>query len=252
MLDSLSVPLPPGKLVTGEGDDKPAMWVSDGPAPAGLWPTLRAAHATSGLWPLLLDALGDDDGSTRPWDDGEFSPSDASDPAAFDPAALLATGWDDNTSPDGDSDDLAPYGSGWPGLAPAIRFGDPARTADDAATEWLRMRPARRLGLIPAGRPADAVTTIGWTGAINYVADSAQLSAVLRSWEDRFGAVLIGAGFAELHLSVPTPPTSAAAARPLAAEHFAFCPDQVYQGAGSLKTYAGQLVNAPIWSFWWD
>ncbi|MEV4704749.1 DUF4253 domain-containing protein [Actinoplanes sp. NPDC049316] len=38
----------------------------------------------------------------------------------------------------------------------------------------------------------------------------------------------------------------------MAAEHFAFCPDNVWQGVGTLTAYADQLVNAPMWSLWWD
>jgi hypothetical protein len=83
--------------------------------------------------------------------------------------------------------------------------------------------------------------------------DTARLSAVLRSWEDRFATRVIGVGFAELYLSVAAPPTDHAAAFHIAAEHFAFCPDNVWQGSTpDLAGYAGQLVDAPIWSFWWD
>lgn len=76
----LSVSMPAGRLVHGDegGDDKPAMWVSDDPAPAGLWPLLRAEHPRSGLWPLLLDTLSSD--PRRPWDDGELWPSSMSHP----------------------------------------------------------------------------------------------------------------------------------------------------------------------------
>ena len=38
----------------------------------------------------------------------------------------------------------------------------------------------------------------------------------------------------------------------VAAEHFAFCADNVYQGAGSIREYAAELPGAGRWSFWWD
>ena len=110
-----------------------------------------------------------------------------------------------------------------------------------------------RLGLIPVDRAADALAVAGWEGALNYVSDAAQLSAVLRSWQDRFGVFPIGVGFAELHLSVAAPPTDISQALKMAAEHFAFCPDNVWQcGANDLATYAHRLVGASTWSFWWD
>jgi hypothetical protein len=55
---SLSVPLPPGRAVASSeedsGSDRPVYWLSDGPAPEGLWDRLCAEHAHSGLWPLLV------------------------------------------------------------------------------------------------------------------------------------------------------------------------------------------------------
>jgi hypothetical protein len=83
--------------------------------------------------------------------------------------------------------------------------------------------------------------------------DAAKLSAVLRSWEDRFAVRVIGVGFAELYLSVAAPPTDHATALHVAAEHFAFCADNIWQSSTTaLTAYADQLIDAPIWSFWWD
>jgi len=46
--------------------------------------------------------------------------------------------------------------------------------------------------------------------------------------------------------------TSMQAALAVAAEHFAFCSDNVYQGTGSIREYAEELPGATRWSFWWD
>ncbi|GAA1042593.1 DUF4253 domain-containing protein [Virgisporangium ochraceum] len=251
--------LPEGRVVHGD-DGQPALWVSDGPATAPLWTALRATHATSGLWPLLLDHLGGD--TARPWDDGELWPADMSDPGGWDAATLQAGWWADHTRTD-DADRLsqperlavtAPYGQRWPGPAAPLPVGDdPDLHADECVAFMLADNPKLRLGLVAATRGADSVTTAGWQGPANVENDTAKLSAVLRSWEDRFAARVIGVGYAELYLSVAAPPTDAAAALHVAAEHFAFCPDNVWQGAATdLAGYAGQLVDAPIWSFWWD
>ena len=67
----------------------------------------------------------------------------------------------------------------------------------------------------------------------------ARLCAVLRSWEDRFGIRVVALGFDQLLVSVATPPTTLAEARALAAEHFAFCPDNIRQGGDpTLPAYA--------------
>ena len=130
----------------------------------------------------------------------------------------------------------------------------PDEHADHHAEELLRSRPGLRLGLVCATRGCDALTVAGWQGAANYTNDTAELSAVLRSWEDRFGVRVIGVGFADLHLSVAAPPSTRDEALRVAAEHFAFCPDNVWQGASpcTLTAYARRLVGAPTWHFWWD
>jgi hypothetical protein len=259
---SLSVPLPPGRTVRGDegDDDNPALWVSDGPVAAGLWRSLHAEQRHSGLCPLLLDTLPGD--ARRPWDDGELWPADMSSPDGHDAAELLAGWWASHTETDEEDDALspaerlevtAPYGRQWPGLAERRRAPvDPDEHAGRCVEELLRASPGLRLGLVAADRGSDALTTAGWQGAVNYTNDTAELSAVLRSWEDRFGVRVIGVGFAELHLSVAAPPRDQAEALRVAAEHFAFCPDNVWQGVSPLVAYAEHLVDAPLWQFWWD
>ncbi|XVS62228.1 DUF4253 domain-containing protein [Actinosynnema sp. CA-299493] len=262
---SLSVPLPPGRPVVPEEEDggRPAFWLGDGPAPAGLWPRLRAEHARSGLWPLLLDSLDDEDEEYRPWANGEVLPGDMSSPGGHDPEALLARWWAWNT--DDDPDDsltpaersavTAPFGRTWPGSASTPPLdADPDRIADGLAGQLLAGHPSLRLGLVAAGRGADALTAAGWTGPTNHIGDTAEVSAVLRGWEDRFGARVVGVGFATLVLSVAAPPRTRESALAIAAEHFALCPDNVWQGEAphTLAAYADRLVNDHSWTFWWD
>lgn len=59
-----------------------------------------------------------------------------------------------------------------------------------------------QLLITPVPRPADVPATIGWPGAINYDYSGASVSTVLRSWEDRFGALLTSLSFAEMDLSI--------------------------------------------------
>lgn len=101
-------------------------------------------------------------------------------------------------------------------------------------------------------RPADAPDAIGWMGAVNYDADPLDLSTVLRSWELRFDAYLVGLGTDTMTLAVGRPARDLAAATAIAAEHYAFCSDNVDQGVGSIREYASMLVNESIWHFWWD
>ncbi|MBM2614051.1 DUF4253 domain-containing protein [Actinoplanes sp. LDG1-06] len=244
-LSTLPVELPRGRLVHGDegSDEQPAMWVSESPVSAEVWAALRQAHRFSGLWPLLLDTLRGE--TRRPWDDGELWPASMGRPSEFDPEELLADWWD--AYADGDDP--------WPGLADAVPVTqDQGAHADRCATALLADKPSLRLGLVAADRPSDAITVAGWQGAVNYTNDTAELSAVLRSWKSRFGAAVIGAGFADLYVSVAAPPGTLEEALYVAAEHFAFCPDNVWQGGSpsDLAGYAERLIDAPIWSFRWD
>jgi hypothetical protein len=238
--------LPPGRQVS------PVLWVTDEPVDdAGArWASLRRDFGSTGLWPLVLGSLDGD--PTRPWLAGEFGSVPATDPSEVDVAATLARWWED-ALPDEDEEPeameaIAPFDPAFPGLAPAsdgpVEKGAVERVA-------LGLGPGR-LGLVPVTRPADVFAVLGWEGPMNVFSDMGLLSAVARSWEDRFGAVPVGLGFAEAVFGVPRPPAAVVQATLVAAEHFAVCPDVVYQGDESIGAYARRLLGAPAWSLWWD
>lgn len=54
--------------------------------------------------------------------------------------------------------------------------------------------------------------------------------------------------------SVPDMPITVtiAAILPVAPEHIAFCPDNIWQGARSLTKYARHLAGINSREFWWD
>ncbi|MFI8457117.1 DUF4253 domain-containing protein [Kitasatospora sp. NPDC085464] len=271
---ALSTPLPPGRLIVaaggdGHGGDAPVMWLSDGPAPAGLWEELQREHPRSGLWPLLLTRRAGDP-EFRPWATGELHPVRADLLDSHDPAALLQGWWtfeaefpvDDPEEAEDRRRILEPFGVDWPGLAPAPRSaeddpedgnpedGDPDAAAAAVARWLLRHDPGLRIGLVRAGSGAEALAACGWTAAGNH--DPGELAAVLRSWERRFGARVVEVGPDGLRLSATAQPDDLDEALPIAAEHLAFCPDNVFQGTESLVDYAQELLLENCWSFWWD
>jgi hypothetical protein len=256
----LSMPLPPGHLISADGGTR-VLWISDGPAPGDLWAGIRAEHDQTGLWPLLLGALGSSKEDFRPWCSGELSLRTISPAGRHDPATLLAEWWEGNTDEpddedygeDGEEPLTAPYGPRWPGRAPAPTFTDDPDIAAATYAEMLPDRdPSMRLGLVAAASGADALAVCGWTGPLNFTNDTGEIAAVVGDWQDRFGVRVVGVGFADLYLSVAAPPTSLEEALPIAAEHFAMCPDNVWQGAGTLTAYAEGLIDSPVWQFWWD
>ncbi|MGT2532737.1 DUF4253 domain-containing protein [Streptomyces nojiriensis] len=252
-------------ITSDEGDgDVQALWLSDGPATAELWTRAHAEHTRSGLWPLLLDALDPSDEAFRPRGSGEVYPEQMSAPADDDPARLLAQWWAAYTSVDEDDDMLdaearlavtAPFGRNWPGLASGRETAThPDQLAADFARAFLAGRPQTRLGLVAAASGAEALAVAGWSGPCNYGSDTAKFSAVVRDWEHRFGARVVAVGFSTLHLAIAAPPADGHEALLVAAEHFAFCPDNVWQGSRpcTLAAYAERLIDAPVREFWWD
>jgi hypothetical protein len=163
-----------------------------------------------------------------------------------DPAAFMADRWTQNCPFCGCRD---PFGDAFPGLQPAI---PPVEDPVDAAARMAAGSGRAHLAIIPVGRPADVVAAIGWTGACNYQEDVAGISAVLRSWEDRFGAMLVRMDTSTLWVSVAAPPRTAEECRLVAAEHFTFCRDVDWENPRPLRVYAETLRDNPSWRFWWD
>ncbi|MFD5931148.1 DUF4253 domain-containing protein [Streptomyces sp. NPDC060333] len=258
---SLGLALPPGTLIDGPGRRfarrSPLVWVSDEPVGPGALAVHRGPAGAAGLQAVLFQGRR---GLESWWTRGELRPREMSAPDDHHVEPVLRAYWagvvpDPEEGAEG-AELIAPFGREWPGLAgPGVPDGDPEEQAVARADELIRegVLPSPRLALIPAARGADAPTAMGWRGPLNHENDTARVSTVLRSWEDRYGARVLALGFDELHLSVAAPPATRAAALPVAAEHFAFCPDNVWQGSGSVHAYADEaVVGARTWGFWWD
>jgi hypothetical protein len=246
--------LPPGALVDVTIDGpwhEPLLWVADEPASPGTWDDLRAAGRAVGLLPVLIDG-----GRRDQWPDTwDLDPDSTSYPGDHDAEEVLGEYWDDCAPDELDADE-----DEWPGLAP-VPAAEERESPDDLAAEiadecagpdgWF---PGTRAALVPARRSADIPAAIGWSGPVNHENDVARLCAVLRSWEDRFGIRVVVLSFDTLTVSVGRPPTTLAEAQAVAAEHFAFCPDNIEQNPPyDLDVYAEKMVlNQETWSFWWD
>ncbi|MET8330189.1 DUF4253 domain-containing protein [Streptomyces sp. NPDC005181] len=99
---------------------------------------------------------------------------------------------------------------------------------------------------IAAASRAEAPTPADWARPCNYDNDTAKFSAVVRDWEHRFGARPVAVGFSTLHLSIGAPPANEHEAILITAEHFAFCPDNIWQGSRPyiLPAYAERITGA--------
>jgi Domain of unknown function (DUF4253) len=258
----------------------PMCWVTEAPVSVGLWSQLRAEHHRSGLWPLLVFRGGEGFG---------WYAEDESSLARLDPVTLMSEWWAGAvrlTKFDRRVLGIAKQ-EAWPGLAPpGTPRIDPDLLADETAETKAAREPAR-IALIPTTRSADSVGLVGWSATDSDRYSPGALSAVLRTWEERFSARVIGIGPGTLWVSVAAPPTTIEHAAHVAAEHFSFCPEveppalfpewddlpRVEQHEdfeeketerlartfgikpdwnSMLLQYGSDIVGRHAWRFWWD
>jgi len=187
------------------------------PTTTGLWETnrsgddaielaerLAAAFPKTGLWPVLWN-FPDEPSSYM---DGPYDLAAASESAS--PTLRLL--WNKQAGKY-----LFPNMT-FPGLAAAsTSFTHRNPFAIFAAHQNGSFDPGDyRLLLIPCTRPADSLSAVGLELS-NHFTDG-QISSVLRSWEQRFGANVVMFGAGTVVLAVDSPPTSPGAAKRLAYE----------------------------------
>jgi uncharacterized protein DUF4253 len=147
---------------------------------------------------------------------------------------------------------VEPFGTAFPGLAPPIdrELGMRFEPFEALKAHRIGMREplSARLLVVPCNRPADAVAAVGF-GGFEFSGDD--LSAIVRSWEERFGAVLTTLNPARIHLCVEGPPRTFVSALRVAAEHFAVAPDSEAGESGTLVARALVLQGNPIWELSW-
>lgn len=242
------VPLPDGVPYSpipegGSRGEDPVIWASAAPVPdvGRIWSQLAAEFPETGVWPFVIDATYGFSGF------GDYL-MDVPRGRHTEVLAILRKGWNEVVGYDEDYplEEIAPFGKQFPGLADPTP-GDRATSVDHIVASL-----GGHLGLVALNRPADILDAVGWAGAVNYDGDPLDMSTVLRSWEIRFDAYVVGMGTDTLTLAVGRPPRDLSSATAIAAEHFAFCPDNIQQGAGTIREYAALLVSQELWPFWWD
>jgi hypothetical protein len=225
-LDLAGVELPAGKRVPRAFA---AYWATDEPVGdiKDTLQRLRAVFAETGLWPLVWrhpenpDAYMGGHGDIDRIDD-------------VDVLEVMRSGWQQITT----GDPLPPF-TDFPGLAPA-----PAGMFDPSVVS-LPSDPGfgPRVLLVPCNRPADVVAALGGLAA---EVDPTECSAVLRSWEERFGTVPVEVAPSRIWLNVTRPPDTKDAALHLAAEHAAFCPPELLSIDVTLSDLAEAFLGTPI------
>jgi hypothetical protein len=208
-----------------------AYWCTDAPVPD--WLTvcrqLVRAFAETGVWPLLWTGADDPDSLL-----GGHGDIDAVEPV--DVAAVFEARW----PPGGFASVVGVPFPEFPGLA------DGAAVTDGGMNPFCTIPPelgeSSRLLLVPCNRPADAITQVGGLGSETA---PATISAVFRSWEQRFGAVVcaVGPGLALLSASADT--SGERQTELLAAELMAFAPGESGSTPGGFAALVAHLRREP-------
>jgi uncharacterized protein DUF4253 len=257
-----------------------------------LWDRCERSAVATGVWPVVSGLFGYGpiypQRLRKPADIGAVDLESELEATWRALRASQATGFDPTGYPE-DLDDVEeliesererwehgwpPYEE-WPGLAPAAPGSGPdaAEVHRQVLTHILEVhrqvlthipevhrqvlthiRRARGglgggyLALVRAGRPADIPAVMAWDAE----APHEFLSALLRSWDDRFGARVVGFEGATIHVSVARPPATAAHASLVAMEHMLLGDDNHPPGGLNFADYAESLVGERHWFFWWD
>jgi hypothetical protein len=189
---------------------------------------LASAFSKTGIWPLLWRFDEEPDAYL-----GGHGDLDAVD--GIDVEDVLRQRWSQTPWPSGSTDPFTDF----PGLAPTAKHKSPASNPFAAAAEEPLADAC--LLLVPCNRPADAITMLG--GLAGEV-EAPIISAVFRSWEERFFATAYEVAPDLVKLAVEAPPPSEEHALLVAAEHMAFCPPDDGGVPGALRKVAKTLVTS--------
>lgn len=205
-----------------------AYWASDEPVDdaADLAATLADAFSRTGVWPLLWRF--DDDPAEYMTEPGEPEAI-----GSIDVEALLRAGSEAFAARDPRG--ALPVGSRLPSLAAARSRSSPA---DNPFTRLPRGDRRAHLLLVPCNRPADAIAVIG---GLACETGGPEISAVMRSWEERFGAVPVAVEPSRSWMAVDDPPENPEQAVLLAGEYCAFCPPPDGQPRSSIPELAALI-----------
>jgi len=186
---------------------------------------LASAFPKTGIWPLLWRF--DEEPDAYLGGHGDLEAIDR-----IDVEDVLRESWSKIPWPPGSTDPFVEF----PGLAPAVEQRSPGSNPFSAAAEsveaWLL--------LVPCNRPADAIAMLGGLGG---EVPAPVISAVLRSWEERFAANAYEVAPDLVKLVVAAPPATEEHALLVAAEHMAFCPPDDGGAPGALRKVATGLVT---------
>ncbi|KXO93109.1 DUF4253 domain-containing protein [Tsukamurella tyrosinosolvens] len=204
----------------------------------GLIRDLTGAFSRTGLWPMRIPTQYRSSSTLEPpWPDTGPPLSLTAVPTAQAVYERLCR-------------DHARYSADLEPMVPPVTSLARRQPGPELTPSRLRIAQGGGLLLVPVARPADVPAALGWLGATNSQLTGADITAVLRSWEDRFEAVLVSIGWDTLEVQIGNRPETTQQRGKLVSEHYWICPDNF--AASVPETYSQGLSTWDRWSFWWD
>jgi len=202
------------------------------------WERMRGLVEQTGYWPIIIEEL---DSQLEMMEEYDYEPGTASEIIAAS-QQIKAKEWLKNRFEHaGDGFEGFQYPRGiWP-EKPMPKLG--FLIADDHETRYLALLPTSQSWQGPAYLKF---------GNWGYCPAPEEHASVFKRWGEQYGAEIAWVEYDTLEARVLRPPRNQADAIRLAEEHYAYCPQVVYGGPGTIEGLAGELLDSPIWSFWWE
>lgn len=208
------------------------------------WLTLRDEVAQTGRWPIMVGGAK----SRAMLHEERFDPLNTKEnlesARALDAHQILRERFDDAVSLEEEDEDDA-YD---------LDFDLSSLEGVNEDQEWVSTFESEEnitLALLPSLNGWEAPSHFGY-GNWNDYPPVAEHVAILRHWQDAYGAELMVLTSDVVELSLPEPVRDPEVAKQAAIEWFAYSPDNVDQGVGSIRDLANALMGAWVWSSWWD
>lgn len=231
---------------TGIARGRADAWAIDvhGELAVPLWERLRGT-LEPGWWPFVVGGASEEEGLADNVEIGAEAVAKVLESAATVDVLALFDRRRRESEPDPEEADELDLVGTWPKKAkPNKSFVLPF----DLRTGRIRRTT---VAIVRAEHGYDVPAAAGW-GSWNDCPRPEEHVAVLRRWGELYGAELVGLSADVVEMKVARPPTTQTAAVELAAEHYAYCPDIVTQGTGTISNLAATLLGGTCWFFWWD
>ncbi|HKP53010.1 MAG TPA: DUF4253 domain-containing protein [Chloroflexia bacterium] len=245
------------QVLFGEGAETTYCLTTDGTSAIELWQKLRGLVPESGYWPVVVGGPEnlDEHLAALVGYKGKATEAIIESSRNIDGQGWLRNAYEEDLYDSDEEEDSGSRGE-WPAeseFEPGNRFTIPYKG------QWLSSEQRMEYEPLPIVYIALVPTTASWQipaylkiGSWNYCPEPEEHCAVLRYWQERYGAEIVGLSYDTFELQVAQPLENREAALELAQEQYGYCPDIVDQGVATIEALAATLLNGHVWFFWWD